>query len=689
MKYLRLILAGLLLVLGTIARCERVSSFAADNHELDDFEESYNAGETEEIHSFETNNAAFDSNAEPFPADFDTQSLPLDETSDVQFTPTSLTFKDCPLSITVAKEFVMFNSMTSPVVVFGMKSDNKQFHPTLTQQIEIPPGETYSVRIIYLPYRVETIAVELTILTSRGEYRFPITANAILNPYRINPQLGIRFPAGGSLLEKPIIVYNPHAETLHITEIFTTEPFLTLKDAGVGSNRLGYPTSSTDTSEGTGGAGISGTGNGRHNKLQGKTAADGAPPEIADYSDGMWMVPPGAEKEVIVLSVSTDLKPGNHNGFLHIKTDHDNIVMPVELQILSSLVYPQHEELLFGTLTSPSERKSLDLLVKNNGPTAVHVTEIIPVEPDENLVIELAPHPVVYPGELVTSRVAKLLYSGIRSGTVNNKLLVVTNNTNAASAVFEVRYGATVLHGGVRFEHAQTLFFVEVHNKSYIPPCHTCDLHGVADGFDWRKSAEMLNAHDAEVSRRAAALSDPSDGSTETDNSEGGSHYTTVDTSTWTSWRPTDHPELLRREIKLTNYFDAPVALLDAQFTSCGDIFSTDFRRPTVQEVAHPVANSGVVVDYMLPWKPIQVFLKRAVVYGLYRENNAYLPRTCHLDVTTNVTTHRVALHIVTGALSIDYMDVVSDVVMTFLLGRWWVLEQYCLQFLSKSQLLA
>jgi hypothetical protein len=647
MNHLLLALAVLLLLLGTIARSGRISSFAADQHDLESFEESYHIDEANNPLEPDQNDPSLKLFSDPLLSEFDTQALPLDETSDVQFLPTSLTFKDCPLSITVAKEIQLHNVMTSPVVVYGVKSDNQQFHSVLAKQIEIPPGETYDLRILYLPYRVETIAVELTILTSRGEYRFPITANAVLNPYRVNPQLGIRFPAGGSLLEKPIVVYNPHAETLHITEIFTTEPFLTLKDAGFGSNRLDPGVSSFDPSEHSARSG----GSERHNKLQGKAAAP-ALPEVAEYSDGMWSVPPGTEKEVIVLSVSTDLKPGNHAGFLHIKTSRDNIVMPEELQILSSLVYPQHEELFFGALTSQTERKALDLLIRNNGLSAVEVTEIIPVEPDENLVIELSPQPIVYPGNEVTSRVAKLIYTGLRTGTFNNKLLVVTNNTNVASAVFEVRYSATVLHGGLRFEHLQTLFFVEIHNKTYIPPCHTCDTHGAAEGFDWRKSADMLNAHDAEVARRAAL---PRDGASTSP------LYTAADTTSSASWRSPLEEGVLRREIKLTNYFDAPVALLDARFTNCEDVLSTDFRRPTLHEVAHPAPQSGVVVDYLLPWKPILVQLKLAVVYGLYREDNAYLPKTCHLDVTTNVTTHRIALHIVSGALTIDYMDVVSS----------------------------
>lgn len=628
---LRLVLCVVLLALGTIASTDRSSSFSAVDSELESFEDEYNTVEPESTDSTATNDSEFENYHMNQLDEYEADLFPLDGSGDVLFKPTSLTFRDCPLSITVAQDFELLNTMSFPIVVFGIKSNNRQFHSVLTKQIEVPAGEAYVVRILYLPYRVETVAAEITILTSRGEYRFPITGNSVLNPYRVNPQLGVRFPAGGSILEKPIIVYNPHKETLHITEVFTTEPFLTLKDAAFGINRVSQPLLSADTNSqatSTGGSAGSVAGSGKD-----KTGAPASSlPELAEFNDGTWSIPPGSEKEVIILSVSTDLKPGNHDGFLHIRTDHDNIVMPIELQILSTLVYPQHEELAFGTLTAPTERKYLDLWVKNNGPTAVAVTEIIPVEPDVNLAIEIAQNPIIYPGNMINSRVARIIYTGTRPGIVANKLLVITNNTNAASAVFDVRYTATVLHGGVRFAQMQTLFFIEVHNKTFIEECQECDTHGNKDGFYARDTELLLGALDD----RDGQVGDSS-------------HRDRVDSG-----------RIYHREMKMTNYFDAPVALLDAKITGCDGILSTDFVPPTVQDLARAVPNAGIVVEGMHPWKPINVYLQRALVYALYRENIGYLPKSCSLDITTNVSAHRVPLHILTTALSIEFMDVVS-----------------------------
>jgi hypothetical protein len=631
-----------LLALGTIASTDRSSSFSAVDSDLESFEDEYNTVEPEITDSSATNDSEFENYNMDQMDEYEADLFPLESSGDVLFKPTSLTFRDCPLSITAAQDFELLNTMSFPIVIFGIKSNNRQFHSVLTKQIEVPAGEAYIVRILYLPYRVETVAAEITILTSRGEFRFPITGNSVLNPYRVNPQLGVRFPAGGSILEKPIIVYNPHKETLHITEVFTTEPFLTLKDAAFGMNRMSQPLLSADSNSNSqpASAGNSAAGTGKD-----KTGAAAGLPELAEFNDGTWSIPPGSEKEVIILSVSTDLKPGNHDGFLHIRTDHDNIVMPIELQILSTLVYPQHDDLSFGTLTAPTERKYLDLWVKNNGPTAVAVTEIIPVEPDPNLSVEIAQNPIIYPGNLINSRVARLVYTGMRPGQVANKLLVITNNTNAASAVFEVRYTATVLHGGVRFAQMQTLFFIDIHNKTYIEECQQCDTHGNKDGFYARDTELLLNAHFGEESKdaldkREGQVDDPLRRVRE------------------------DSGRVFHREMKMTNYFDAAVALLDAKISGCDGILSTDFVPPTVQEVAHPTPNAGIVVEGMHPWRPINVYLQRALVYALYREDIAYLPKTCNLDITTNVSVHRVPLHILTTALSIEHMDVVSIVAL-------------------------
>ena len=571
----------------------------------------------------------------------------FDENGDVAFQPTTLYYNDCPLSITAAREFVMTNNMNKPVTVFTVRSNNRQFHSTLTKTQEIAGGGELKVHILYLPQQVEYLTADLTIVTSRGEYNIPIKANSIENPYRVNPQLGVRFPSGHSVLETPIIVYNPHIETLQITEVFTTETYLSLKGAafqGVGSDPDALPPVQRKASQ---------------NQLLSDTAVDSGEKHI------LWSIPPGTSKEIITLSIDTDLIPGPHSGFLHIKTDHANLVMPVELQVLNTLVYAQHEETKFGVFTSPTGRVTKDLWINNNGLEAVEVLEIIAVDVDPNLEIELVQAPVIHPGEKISSRVAKLHYHGKHEGKYRNKLLVMKNNSHTASAVVEVIYSAHVLHGGIQYERALTLMSVEVYNKTYPFECSQCDPHGARLGFNDDLYAALLDEYYLKQNLQAqnADLLHPP--TTTHTNGFPNTHPHTNNNELSLSDRP-EH--LITHTVRIGNFFDAPLALLDVSFHACEDFMSTDFVPPNSTDILYSTPESKIVVNKLEAWKPIKITLKAALVYALYRENHDFLPKVCFMDLKTNISSHRVPINVVSGALSIEYMDMVSSILFVLLL---------------------
>jgi len=563
----------------------------------------------------------------------------FDENGDVAFQPTTLYYNDCPLSITAAREFVMTNNMNKPVTVFTVRSNNRQFHSTLTKNQEIAGGGNLKVHILYLPQQVEYLTADLTIVTSRGEYNIPIKANSIENTYRVNPQLGVRFPAGHSVLETPIVVYNPHKETLQITEVFTTETYLSLKGAafqGVGSDPDALPPVQRKASQ---------------NHLLSDTAVDSGEKHI------LWSIPPGTSKEIITLSIDTDLIPGPHSGFLHIKTDHANLVMPVELQVLNTLVYAQHEEIQFGVFTAPHTRVTRDLWLNNNGLDAVEVLEIIAVDVDPNLEIELVQPSIIYAGEKISSRVAKLHYTGKHEGKYRNKLLIMTNNTHTASAVVEVIYSAHVLHGGIQYERALTLMSVEVYNKTYPFECSQCDPHGARLGFNDDLYAALLDEYYLKQNlqaQNADLLHPPTTTTTHTNG------FPNTQTNQMNDLSLSDRPEhLITHTVRIGNFFDAPLALLDVTFNSCEEFMSTDFVPPNSTDILYSTSESRIVVNKLEAWKPIKITLKAALVYALYRENHDFLPKVCFMDLKTNISSHRVPIHVVSGALSIEYMDMV------------------------------
>lgn len=631
----RLVLLIILLVMATGISSDstnRESSVFDINNELEQLEEQYEVG----FDSVTPPNGGEEDSAIQDEGEFTDDELPVNEDGDVIFKPSSLFYKDSPLSVTASQEFEMLNTLSSPVIVYAIRSSNRQFHSLLTKHQEIQPGKKLVMKIIYLPYQVEAVSAELTIVTSQGEYTFPISGNSVLNPYRVNPQLGVRFPAGATMVEKPIVMFNPHMETLFITEVFTSEPFLSLKGAAFQRDKHGAirPPSDQD--------------NRPTGKLwdtlaeAGKKAHQHTPEEI----ELLWTIPPGAEKEIITLSAATDMKPGRHEGFLHIKTNFDNIVMPVELQILTTLVYPQQEELFFGTLTSPEDHLTHDLWMNNNGVSHVMVTEIIPVEPDPNLVVELVPFPIIFAGDKISSRVARLTYSGTHPGAVSNRLLIITNDTNAASAVVDVRYSANVMHGGLRFEQMQTVFLLDIYNQTYPAACLHCDQHGRTRGFDPTLTPTLLEEFYSSGAH-AQNSTTPDDAS--------------VAVSPGVSPPMAERPEhVLLRELTLTNFFDAPVVLEDVRFFTCRDILSTTFKRAEMSEILDPARNRGIVVHRLQTWAPVGLLLKKSLVYALYRENSDYLPRTCELDIITNVSKHRVSVYVMSFVLSIEHMDMVS-----------------------------
>jgi len=588
----------------------------------------------------------------------------FDENGDIVFHPTGLYYHDCPLSITAAREFEITNSMNNPVTIFTVRSSNRQFHSTLSKNQEITGGGKLKVNILYLPHQTEFLTADLTIVTSRGEYIMPISANSVKNPYKIDPQLGIRFPASSSstdTLEKPIIVFNPHQETLHITEVFTTENFLALKGAafqGVGSDPDAPASDKIKPRTDTEGQRVVSDGTSGSNNS-------------AAAAHTLWSIPPGGEKEIITLTVSKDLPPGLHSGFLHIKTDHANLVMPVELTALNTLVYPPHEELNFGVLPTAGSRNTLDLWINNFGDKNVEVLEIILVNPDPNMRVELVSVPVIYAGASITSRVAKLHYTAAHAGQVSNKLLVITNNTNAASAVIEIRYRANVMHGGIRFNNENTLFRIEVFNQTYPFECSHCDTHGSRLGFNDDLYSALLDDYylKQNLLTNANANTNTHTNTHTTTNTHDTQHVhatNTYSTHTHTHTTPHEHPyedglaeradHVITHTLTIQNCFPTAAYIMSVAH-NCEEFLFTDFTPPTSADVVYN-ADRTVVNNYET-WRPIRVTLKAALVYALYRESPDFLPKMCHLDVTTNISTHRVPIYIATGALSIEFMDMV------------------------------
>ena len=80
-------------------------------------------------------------------------------------------------------------------------------------------------------------------------------------------------------------------------------------------------------------------------------------------------------------------------GYLHIKTDQDNMVVPVDATVLEGVLFATPQTIDFGILTGDSSHKvksesPTDLWVFNSGLSPVQVVDIVQTDIDNALKID-------------------------------------------------------------------------------------------------------------------------------------------------------------------------------------------------------------------------------------------------------------------------------------------------------------
>jgi uncharacterized membrane protein YgcG len=302
------------------------------------------------------------------------------------FDPPLLEFTDTQALLPVVMDFSIHNrnpaTTTRPITIHSVVANNSQFHTVTFQQQALYYQDSVSVHIMFLPYFVDRIETKLLISTSMGDVSYSISGHAMANPYHLHPFIGYRIPAGELVYEQPISVFNPHSEALNIREIFTTESFLSLqyptKSSGNSINSAGNAGSNTDVSSSSSSAGSTGSGK---KQLPGKQSDGGHQAQDALSS---WIVPPGVEKEVMLLSMSAKV-PGTYNGYVHIVCDRGKFVVPVELIALEGGVRLEPDSINFGVLTEMNEVRTQDVFVVNSGLSSVRILDMVTDFPDPQL----------------------------------------------------------------------------------------------------------------------------------------------------------------------------------------------------------------------------------------------------------------------------------------------------------------
>lgn len=322
----------------------------------------------------------------------------------------------------VEKVEVINTSDNDELHLFAVSTDTVHFHPSSFKQTVGFSSVSYSqgsfphcqvvpvkgktvISVVFVPRLLGAVEGTLIIETSVGGFLYQVHGEGIANPYNLTPFLGAKIPVGVPF-NPPIKIYNPKDQVLHVKEVFTNEGFL----------HLTLP----------------------------KASGGG------DYgSAGLWEINPRHTNTIINLSFQSNV-PGKHTGFVHVKTDIDNMIIPVEIHVMKGGIHRSPEELDFGTLTSSTDKRSLSVSLLNSGPQPVLVSDIYASSPDSHLSITFKKGTLLMPG--VELSVATVVYTGRTEGQFMGKLLLRTNDSNPAGSRVQVPYKARVLHGYFRFD---------------------------------------------------------------------------------------------------------------------------------------------------------------------------------------------------------------------------------------------
>ena len=240
-----------------------------------------------------------------------------------------------------------------------------------------------------------------------------VQGEGIRNIYKVNPLINLKIPVGHTL-NPHIEIFNPHDHVLSVKEVFTNEGFL-------------------------------------HLKLP-KGAKKGS-------KAGLWEIAPMTWSKVMSVSFHST-RAGRHIGFVHVRTNVDTLIVPLEVHVMKGGVHRWPDLLDFETLTSAKEKTELNITVLNSTPNPLLVTDVVLSSPDPLLQINLKRGTVLQANSEAV--VATVLYSGRTEGRYAGRLVVRTNDTDAGNKALELPYQANVLHGRLSYSQANASFPVNM-----------------------------------------------------------------------------------------------------------------------------------------------------------------------------------------------------------------------------------
>lgn len=487
----------------------------------------------------------------------------------VRFRPEGSLSIESPVCIPAVSEFWVDNVLGSDIHLYSVTSSSPQFYPVTFQAQALAPHESMSIQLLFLPYHIRSINATVTIVTSVGDFTYSVVGTSASNPYALRPFIGNRIISGVPL-DVPIVMRNPHSEALRIREIFTTEEFLSLHSSGEQGGKSAADGSRSSSSKSGGGASST-------SAVVQKDGGSSITPSVREADH--WLIESGVEKEVISLSMASSA-PGHYFGYVHIKTDADKIVIPVDLLVLEGGILPVDPLLDFGILTSSNAQKTIDFRVMNSGSSDISILQIVPTTSDPQLSIEIGQR-LIKSGE--EAAIASLTYTGTNVGKIQNKLLVMTNHPSPAYASFEVPYEVSVLRGGIGLMFNDSVFYLPLWNRTSLA------------------ASQLQLAEDGKAGHEV-------------------------------------------RKLVLTNYFSVPLTLQGVTAETCNEVIAVT----AMPEV--------LTANKMDRWGAVTLVYNVSNAIHISSSKDG-LPFTCWLELWTNISSHRIPLHIMDGDVNVKLLN--------------------------------
>jgi len=225
----------------------------------------------------------------------------------------------------------VFTCFHTPRTAYGYATNSPALPPTRGIQ-NVPPGKNTSFTVLYLGRQLGRVESRITLSTSQGDMQYEVFASGAPPLHGVLPFTSGHVPVG-STYSQPIVMHNPGPTPLHVVEIYSSMPSLSLHIPGPHA-RNGQPAAET------------------------------------------WRIPPYSSKTVAVVEASSKA-PAFINGYVNVRTREqaDNLVVGVEVTVddEEGLYYGPGDQLDFGLVyASDSVREAaLHLIYRGSGKAKV------------------------------------------------------------------------------------------------------------------------------------------------------------------------------------------------------------------------------------------------------------------------------------------------------------------------------